>query len=223
MTKLKLVLCTMMVGAIVSPAVADITYTPAPLDGFEIGIFNPADSSLNSVYVDPAVYSDTFVFTFAIHVTPTYWPERLHFSFVYDNSSINVVHAEPVGDWAGSNYGSATWPQSSTGLTAVVSLSQWFDAGSTTYWYSSVNPFFKVTLHIKSASSSQENAFGIVVEPDFGADDGYGLMLESSFFTITPLQWDYYGGVIHEIPEPSSLLLLGAAAAGLFGYVRRRR
>ena len=180
MRRLKFVLCALIAGVVVSPAVAEITYTPVALDGFEIGIYNPVDSTINSVTVDPAYLSENFVFTFAIHVTPSYWPERLHFSFCYDNSSIEVVHAESIG-FPFDNYSSMTeWPNTSHGIQAVASLSQYYTTGSATYWYSSVYPFFKVTLHVKSDTESQMNPFGITL-PGYGPAEGYGLTLNSGW------------------------------------------
>jgi len=237
MTKLKLVLCVVVVGALLSPAVADVTYTPMTGGGNQIGIVQ--NGELNSVYVDPGAMSDTFTFTFGIHVSSDYNVPKLDFSFIYDNSSIEVLHMETVSEffpWA-AEYHSKTagwWPNTSVGIQAVAGLTQ-TQTLYTVYNSTDINPFMRVQLHVKSATSSQENEFGLVLNattgsgallnPGYGAGDGYGLTLFStlSSYNITRGQWDYAGGIIHEIPEPSSLLLLGGVATGLLGYVRRRR
>jgi hypothetical protein len=236
--KIPIVLCTALALMFASPALADIVYTPIDPGeyaiGFGIGIYDPANPAvLNSVYVTSgsgAPQSATFQFSFAIHNNVSQIPifaDRLHFSFVYDNSSLEVLGAQPVGPWQSNNYAGQPWPNSSHGIIAVNSLSQAMTepGAKVTFVNSTVVPFLHVTLHVKSAQFSQINEFGITL-PGYGPNEGYGLTFFNSGVTVVPPgSWVYFGGAIHEIPEPATLTLLGAAFCGLAGRVvaRRRR
>lgn len=226
---LSFALVGLLVG--VSPALAGVVYTPVPIgptSGNSIGLIDPNNpGTLNTVYVTSgsgALLSDTFVFTFGLHLDRFFDAEWLHFGFLYDNSSIEVLHAQPVGQdslgqpWRGDNYGSATdWPDLSSGLIIVSSLSQNMGTQSSFFVMdpSVVYPFFQVTLHVKSAHLSQLNVFGVNT-----------MTAKHHFITtdiIGPGMWTYWGGVIHEVPEPTTALLLGAAVAVAGGRVVRRR
>jgi hypothetical protein len=202
-------------------AVGDITYTPIDpaTYGFGVGLYDPANpGALNSVYVDPAYLSDEFTFTFAIHCNDIYYnAEALHFAFGYDNSSIEVVHAFPVGGWTMDNYASfPSWPNSSTGWQEVASLTQGFTLSTDfeAFDTSAIVPFMQVHLHIKSDQVSQLNDFGVVAMT---------LISHTYALTLTPADFIYGMGTIHEVPEPSAMLLLGGAAAAIAGGVARRR
>jgi hypothetical protein len=204
-----------------SPALADINYTPlAETYDFGVGLYNPADpGTLNDVYVDPAYLSDTFVFTWAIHCADIYYnAERIHFTFGYDNSSIEVVHMSPLGGWEWSSYENILWPTSVPGgWIEVDSLSQGFDVTTNyePYDTTAIVPFMQVTLHVKSDTPSQVNMFGVVA---------MSLISHSYALTLTPASFVYGMGAIHEMPEPSSLMLLGGALAAMAGgFIRRGR
>jgi hypothetical protein len=233
MKKLPIVLCAVLAAGIASPASADIQYNPLPPWDAQIGITNPTMPGLFSVYVtsgDPLngpMISDTFQFTFALHVDRgvNYWTDRLHFSFVYDNNSLEVLNAYPVGPWDGGNYEGLQWPNTSHGIIGVVSLSN-FVSPFTEILPGEIVPFFHVTLHVKSATYSQVNPFGITV-PGYGPLEGYGMTLFSTLgpvYDVTPEQWIYGGGAIHEVPEPASMMLLGGSLAAMAGgWIRRKR
>ena len=118
-----LVAAAIMVAA--RPVKAGVIYTPiAPPPGaeFAVGLVDPGNpGTLNTVYVtsgNGAFTSDTFVFTFALHnLGPLGGPPLaafgLHFSFFYNNNSIEVLHAAPLG-FPNSNYGSISQPPGST-------------------------------------------------------------------------------------------------------------
>lgn len=136
-----------------------------------------------------------------------------------------MLGAYPVGPWYFNNYEGLEWPNTSTAIIAVESL---FNSTTpyTVIMPSEVVPFFHVTLHVKSAQSSQINSFGIVLPvAGYGPEDGYGLTLFSTMgYNITAIEWVYAGGRIHEIPEPASMTLLGGGLAALVGgWVRRKR
>lgn len=209
-----------------TPALADIIYTPVdeaqlPLLG-DVGLYNPADPfSINTVLVDPAEYSDILVFQFAMHMTDIYYnAESIHFSFMYDNSSLDVVGMHPIrptGDPWAHNYETYDWPASETGVVVVNSLIQNFPEQSMfeAFGTSFPVPFMQVTLHVNSAQYSALNAFGIVAMSVVSHD--YAL-------TLTPVDFAYHGGVVHEVPEPATaMLLFGGVAAVMGGVVRRRR
>jgi len=231
MRKLKLALCVASLGLVVSSASADILYTPVPAGGpsdhYTIGLYNLADpGTLNTVYIE-GENSDSFVLTFAIHCDTWFYVDRLHFSFMYDNAGIDIVHARPVGAWQTSNYASTAWPASANPV-AIASLAQSMTVSTSAIYFgtSEVVPFLQLTLHINSSNFSELYPFGIYIPEFVSGITGYGMTLESHDYSINvlPNEWRYFGGVVHEVPEPSSLFLLGAAAAGLVGgYVRRRR
>lgn len=210
-----------------TPALAGlVTYTPVvePVgpEG-DVGLYNPADPFyVNTVYVDQAQLSDLYTFQFALHVTNIYYnASSLHFSFMYDNSSIDVVGmhpVRPVGDpWEENNYETYEWPMSETGVITVHSLMQGFtvDSHYEAFGTSFPVPFMQVTLHVNSEQESAMNAFGIVAMT---------LVSHTYSLTLTEGDFGYFGGVIHEVPEPASAtLLFGGLAALMGGIVRRRR
>ena len=152
-----------------APALGEIVYTPQTPDyAFGVGLYNPQDpGSLNTVYVTSdsgAAVSDQFVFTFAILCNYIYYnAESLHFSFLYDNSSLEVVHARPMGGWTDNNYEGTSWPDPGTGITGYITLWQGFTQSTSyePYDTAAVVPFFQVTLHVKDAVESHVNRFGI--------------------------------------------------------------
>jgi len=217
MRKFVPILCTLL---LVAGALGDITYTPIDpaTYGFGVGLYDPANPAyLNSVFVDPAYLSDEFTFTFAIHCNDIYYnAQALHFAFGYDNSSIEVLHATPLGGWTMSNYESMTWPNPSSGWVELESLTQGFTVYSDyeVYDTSAIVPFMQVRLHVKSDQMSQINNFGVIA---------MSLISHTYALTLTPLDFIYGMGAIHEVPEPSSMLLLGGIAAATVGGVVRRR
>jgi hypothetical protein len=225
MRRAAILLCAASFAAAAGTAQADIQYTPMTGYTHGVGIYNPSDpTQLFSVYVTSgsgASYSDVFTFTFAMHHTNVFYDaQALYFSFAYDNDSLEVIGAQPMGqgvsgaDWF-YNYPSV-WPNQSSGWQSV-SLGQWFATSDYQQQNASaVVPFFQVQLHIKSACYSQVNSFGV-----------------NSMTLISHInsEWNLYGqdfvygfGAIHEVPEPASMTLLFGGLAGLAGgAVRRRR
>ncbi len=201
-----------------TPALADIVYTPqdVTLDFGDIGLYDPANpDSINTVMVDPAEFSDTFQFVFAMRMRgASWWLNNLHFSFAYDNSSLDVIGATPLGGWDYHNYGAYVWPASGTGDIVATSLRQGMSSSGTIFFGPDVVvPFLQVTLHVNSAQFSALNDFGVV-----------DMVAQSSMMTVSHGDFDYYGGTIHEIPEPATAtLLIGGLAALMGGVVRRRR
>lgn len=242
MKRLTVILVAGLVAAAATPAMAVVTYTPQPSSGFNfgIGVYNPNDpTSLNTVYVDSGSglgQSATFVVTMAAQMNAIFYnTESLHFSFLYDNSMIEVLHARPVApvggpQWATNNYSSITWPNPSSGITGYINLTQSMGTG-TTYMpmnTGAVVPFFQATLHIKDVPTASHVApFGITIPPYTpGGGYGVGMTLVSHTYalTLTPLDFSYFGGEIHGVPEPSmAMLLVGGGAACAGGWARRRR
>jgi hypothetical protein len=209
--------------AAASPAMAGIVYWPLNPAGYDqaVGIYNPADpATVNTVYVTSgagALQSQLFVFTFAAHMDEIYYnAESLHFSFRYDNNSLEVVHAQPVGGWLYNNYESMVWPNPSGGIVSVMSLTQNMGTGSAYIPFdtSFVVPFFQVTLHVKSAHNSQVNFFQIFA---------MSLVSHTYALTLSESSFQYAQGFIHEVPEPSALALVGGGLALLGGGAIRRR
>lgn len=230
MKRLIVVLVAGLMAAAATPAMAVVTYTPQDPSGFGfgIGVYNPNDpSSLNTVYVDSGSglgTSATFVVTMAAQMNQIFYnTESLHFSFLYDNSMIEVLHARPVApaggpQWATNNYSSITWPNPSSGIVGYTTLTQSMGTGTA---YMPMNtgvvvPFFQATLHIKDVPTASYVApFWI----------GAMTLVSHTFaLTLTPYDFAYFGGEIHGVPEPSMAMLLaggGAVCAG--GWARRRR
>jgi hypothetical protein len=228
----------MLAGA--APAVADIIYTPLPLSGNNvIGVYRPGFPGLYSAYVTSGQgvgQSDLVQMTFGFHLgTPpnTAQVEGLHFSFRYDNSSLEVFGAHSVGpisagaqgaggDLAFDNYSYLTpfaWPNPSTGTVSKASLFQGWGAEGTfndsvPIGLSEVIPFFHVTLHVKNAVASHANAFWVT---------HMTMWTLGSSLTITTGQWAYGQAAVHEIPEPTSAMLVLSLAAVVGGRAIRRK
>jgi hypothetical protein len=217
-----LALVVVLMGA--SPVLANLVYTPKTGGPNSIGLLDPANpGTLNTVYVTSgsgAMQSNVFVFDFGLHIDRFFDAEFLHFSFLYDNSSIEVWHAQPLGPWSTSTYGTQPadwWPNPSSGIVVVPSLHNGF-LQSTSFQPmdpSAVYPFFRVTLHVKSAHLSQLNDFRVT---HMTAKHHF-----ISTSTIGPAMWTYWGGRIHEVPEPTTAMLAGAGVAVVGGRVVRRR
>ncbi len=226
MKKLSVVL---FLALMASPVMAGIVYTPQSLGGDStIGLIDPDNpGTLNTVYVTSgsggAAQSQSFVFTFGMHLTQQQVISGQHFSFWYDNSSIEVLHANnvhPLFPW--SNFASlgqtitdpaGIWPNPSSGIVIVDSL---LLNASTPFFNqpaSSIVPFFQVTLHVKSAQQSQMNSFAV----------GAMTVTSDGVPKVTNDQFAYHGGRIHEVPEPSSAILLGAGVLAIGGGISRRR
>jgi hypothetical protein len=209
-------------------ATADIVYTPINIGDYDfgIGLYNPSEPfALNTVYVtsgNQPVGSDVFTFTFAAHMVPIFYnAQSLRFNFVYDNTSIEVLHAMPLnvnGVWNIDNYGSLTdiWPNPSSGTTSVSSLFQSIGEGSAVNMVtSSIVPFFQVQLHLKDAQASHLGFFGITQ-----------MTLVSNTFNLTllPADFNYFGGVIHTgVPAPAGAWVLVAGLSAMGGALTRRR
>jgi hypothetical protein len=149
-------------------------------------------------------------FTFAIHCrAATYEADEMRFAFYYDNDSLEVVGARPMGAWTANNYDNLSWPNISSGRITVDGLTNYMTQHSqhVSFGTSCVVPFFQVTLHVKSAQESQLNAFGVAAGTLF-----------SHYHDRQVYYWDfdYFGGAVHEVPEPASMLLVfgGLALAG---------
>jgi hypothetical protein len=236
-----------------APALADVVYTPLDVSGDTnvVGIYRPGYSGLYDAYVTSGQgvqTSDLIQFTFGFHIGygafnaySFYDVWGIQFAFAYDNTSLEVVGARSVGPISAGatgqsggigrdNYSDLTplnWPNPSSGITSLPSLFQgWYGLGyrhvigatPTDYWRvftTSIVPFFQVTLHVKHAEPSAVNSFWVTSMFVASTITGY---------TITPGQWIYGHGAVHEIPEPSSLLLVGGGVAfGGARVVRRRR
>lgn len=226
---------------VATPAAADIIYTPLPLSGDNvIGVYRPGYPGLYSAYVTSGqglATSDTIRMTFGFHLgfTPPPFTAQvgaMHFSFWYDNSSLEVLGARSVGPISASaqgtgghlardNYSQLTpleWPNPSSGIVSRESLFQgWTAEGAYTdnvpIDLSSIVPFFQVTLHVKGAVASHVNSFWV-------AD--MTMYTLSSPLTLTPSQWLYGRAAVHEIPEPTSAMLVLSLAAIVGGRVVRR-
>lgn len=227
----KLVGCAMLVAFCCAPAMAVNTWTPVDLTGidFAVGVIDPATGQLG-VPVLEGERSDVFTLQFGLYVSPamySYFAESLTFSFAYDNTVMKVDGMRAMGSaWVTTNYEGAAFPNSSHGTQAIDGLFQAVAAGDYEPFYDGdVTPIFEVDLHVKSATYSQIGEFGIILD-GFGVEQGYGLTLVSTIspdYNLYPSAFAYFGGKIHEIPEPSTMLLIGGVAAGLVGFARRRR
>lgn len=226
MRRIGFVLCAACLLGLASPAAANIIYTPMTGYTHGVGFYNPADPmTLNEVYVTSSsgvMASDYLTFTFAMHHTNlNYFAQSLHFAFFYDNNSLEVVNMWPVGGTTGGmpwdyNYENYPWPNPSSGIVEITSLSQWLPISSYQYQPTTlIVPFMGVQLHIKSTSASMLNSFGVIA-----------MTLHSHIGTqydLFPGDFMYGFGVVHEIPEPMSVVLMSGGLLALAGRVVRRR
>jgi hypothetical protein len=233
-------LATVVVLTAATSAVADIIYTPVLGDNV-IGVYRPGYSGLWSAYVTSGQgvgTSDTVQMTFGFHLgfqPPPFSPQVtwMHFSFWYDSSSLEVLGARSVGPIATGALGNAShlgrdtystltasdWPNPNSGIASLSSLAQgWKGEGGFTdsvpISLSAVVPFFQVTLHVKAAVASHVNSFAVATMTMYTL---------SSPLTITPGQWNYGHGAVHEIPEPTSAMLVLGLGAVVGGRVIRRK
>jgi hypothetical protein len=233
-------IAVLAVLAMSAPGLAVVTYTPIPEfgDGPTVGLIDPnSPGVLNDVYLSSgfgAAQSETFVFTFGLHLTQQMMSSGYQFSFFYDNSSIEVLHADNVHPahmvdaWAslGTTGTSGIWPNPSSGIQGLFMLT--LGAAGTggapfTNPASEIIPFLQVTLHVKSAVESQLNYFGVTFD---GVHEPWsqGFQLTSSGVVVVgPSEFSYGSGLIHEVPEPSSLALIAGGFALMGGVFARRR
>jgi hypothetical protein len=223
----KIVSALAVVGVMLfaAPASADIIWTPVPVgDGFdieaEVGVFYPPDTShVYSMYVTSnsgVPQSEIIHVTWAIHAATIFYNAAgLHWSFVYDNSSLEVVAAGPIGPWTVYE-GPTTWPNPSSGIVEVPSLFVGFTVTSefVPFEESIAQPFWWVDLHVKSAQYSQIN---------FAAITMMTLFSHTYNITLTPDEFNYGIVEVHEIPEPSVAILAGGGILALGGGLIRRK
>jgi hypothetical protein len=242
------------------PATADLspsTLTPSLNTGLQstgqgtVGIY----ATGGGIYLDYKTYaeaSDLIHLTFAFHwpyVTNVYGVQA-QFSFVWDNSEVEVLGMLPAGGFGPSNFSaiSATWwmgPSSGTlqvGDVLGTGVPLWTNPVGSTYttYYggqitpgdtriqlthmqvvgSGIYPFMQVDLHVKD----------YMVPADSFLDAFVGSF--ALLFLVTPFSpgtW-WTGGAIGApsygmgvIPEPASLTLLGLGLASIGAGVWRRR
>lgn len=241
-----------------SPALAEIIYEPMnlPTDRNTIGVIDPNNpGTLNMVYIDPAAVSDNFTVTFGMHLGDgdgkgysQYGLWLQHFCFIYDNSGLEVLHAQPTGPWTGmgaytggltatNNYGSNTtmWDSVNNATTG-----EGAPAG-TTGIYSLAHGWFTLTTQgqtITPTNFTVQNISSVVpffqvqmhmhnTIPDQFHMFAINAMFVSSVYTgiysMTTADFDFYGGVAYTVPEPTSLVMLCGSLAMIGGFVVRRR
>jgi hypothetical protein len=232
----------LVLGLLAAPASADLKGSPQAttlqkIPGVHgtIGIYYGGN-----LYYTPfisAQQSDTFVLTFGFH-----WPyytavyaDYLHFSFVYDNSEVEVLGMQGAGPFVtGSTYNPGhagnpsipvtLFPNPSSGVWGVSSLymdiPNWQTSSNALFVPgSAIFPFMQVTLHMKQD----------------GINDGFldavigsaNLIFRLSHYA--PSHYVSGGGIaspslgVAFTPEPASLSLLGLGLVAVGGGIWRRR
>lgn len=176
-----------------------------------------------------------------LHSSPLYCLDLFHWQGIFDGLRYTVPpenHPEPPYNttqaaWVYHNYGKVRANQKAVQLALweVTHEADWFSAYNRADWYAphgttgnGPDEFYLVDISGGFTGAIIEDASDILDDLHFALSQGPLTIDRSCYYYRPGVRTDEIGqGLIGDVPEPSSLLLIGGALLGVAGMAWRKR